>query len=40
MVKLTLRLEWLERLEQVTKDQIYQPYLSTPGAVLYVLQLS
>ena len=31
MVKLTLRLEWLERLEQVTKGQIYQPYLSTPG---------
>ena len=29
MVKLTLRLEWLERLEQVTKGQIYQPYLST-----------
>ena len=28
MVKLTLRLEWLE---QVTKGQIYQPYLSTPG---------
>ena len=31
MVKLTLRLEWVERLEQVTKGQMYEPYLSTPG---------
>ena len=29
MVKLTLRLESLESLEQVAKGQIYQPYLST-----------
>ena len=34
MVKLILRLEWLERLEQVTKGQIYQTYLSTPGLIV------
>jgi hypothetical protein len=40
MVKLTLRLEWLERLEQVTKGQIYQPYLSTPGITWCIFQFS